>query len=269
MNFFNIFVLWAKRFRNFDRKFMQDCQNCFLRVQNNVLRNLFEKVSLLFNIFGKWAKKLSNYWPKVSGRFFKSAFDVSTETSWGFFLKNAQFFHHFWTLSSKFYPTSAENLPQACQKCIIGVKGNILRKNNFFGKNTCFFWLLLDFQPIFFRKFDKNFSAQLYKLHFAYTGEESEQKVFWKKNNFLLMFVTLVTKKLGLLAKKPQQVCQNCFLCVQRNVWMIFFGKTYSFWSFTDFERKHFEIFWNFSQGCQNSVLSLQRNILTENKFLE
>ena len=101
-------------------------------------------------------------------------------------------------------------------------QGEHFEKEQFFGKNTCFFWLLLDFQPFFFWKFDKNFPAGVSKLHFAYTGEESEQKIFLEKKQFFIDVRNFRNEKLGVLAKTRLQCCQNCILCVQRNGLKIF-----------------------------------------------
>ena len=136
---------------------------------------------------------------KFSAVFFKSFHLKSLDKHLEDFLKKVQFFHHFWTLSSKIYPTFAENLPQAWQKCIIGVKGNILRKNNLSEKNTCFsdrFWTSSQFFLGNSTKIFRQGCQTSYFIFCVYRGRVRAKIVFGKKT-FSLMFVTLVTKKLG------------------------------------------------------------------------
>ena len=195
-------TIWGKLFfgeeRNFSRILYSEQRDSGILIQNSckvvkiafyvsrlTFWGIFSKKYHFFQHFRKMSKKLSNYGPKISGRFFKSFHLKSLDKHLEDFLKKVQFFHHFWTLSSKIYPTFAENLPQAWQKCIIGVKGNILKKNNLSEKNTCFFWSFLNFQPIFVRKFDKNNSTRVPNFIFCvYRGRVTAKFFLENKNIF-------------------------------------------------------------------------------------
>ena len=114
------------------------------------------------------------------------------------FLKKVQFFQQFWTLSSKIYWTFAENLPQVCQKCIIGVKGNILRKKQPFWKKYMFFLVVFELPANFFLgKSTKIIQHGCHPSYFVYTGEESEQKVFFGKKTFSFDVRNFSNKKTG------------------------------------------------------------------------
>ena len=93
----------------------------------------------------------------------------------------------------------AEQFRQACQKFNLGDQGNILRKNNNFEIKYMFFLVVFGLPD--FSEFWQKRWVRLSKLHFTSPGEEFEQKYFfWRKLNYLFIFVTLA-KKLGFWRK--------------------------------------------------------------------
>ena len=75
--FFKNFVLWAKRFRNFDKKFLQGCQNWLLRVWINVLRN-FSKKYHFFSTSSENEQETIQLWAETFRQVFqKFSFEVS------------------------------------------------------------------------------------------------------------------------------------------------------------------------------------------------
>ena len=137
--------------QNFGKNVVQGCQNCFLPAQIKVLRKFVESGSLVFIIFATWA---SNY-PIVDGKIsvgFSKLHLKSLEIRREDCFEKSAFVHHFWISSEKIIQIwcLVEKLRQACQKCDLGVQGNISRKNNFCKKiYICSSWSFLDFRRIF------------------------------------------------------------------------------------------------------------------------
>ena len=268
MKFCDNFVMWAKIFRNFNKKMHARLSKVSSYVSRLTFWGIFSKKFHFLSTFSENEQKAIQLLAEIFRHAFQKCIWSLQRNILRLFLKKVQLFHLFWTLSSKIYPTFAENLRQACQKCIIGVKGNILRKNNFFGKNTCFFWLLLDFQPFFFRKFDKSFSARLYKLHFADTGEESEQNFLSEKKHFFIDVLNFSNKKIGVLAKTRLQCCQNCILCVQGNALRFVLKKIHFFLSLSEYEQKAIKLLAEITrQACLNCNLDVGGIISRKNNF--
>ena len=92
-----------------------------------------------------------------------------------------------------------------------------MRKNLFFGKTLCSSWSLMNFKPIFFRTLAKKVSTVVHTAFSVSTVSVCTIKTLFGKNNFFVIFVTLV-KDLWLLLKKFQPCRHNLFLAVQRTV---------------------------------------------------
>ena len=119
------------------------------------------------------------------------------------------------------------------------------------------------------RTFGENISARS-KRHFTCPGEESQQNSFFnRKSKFFLNFPR-IGKKSRLPEKNVQQGCQNCILCVQRNVLKIIglFEMIKFLTHFCTISEKFFDILaTKLRQGCQNCILRVQGNAL--NLFVE
>ena len=213
MKFCDNFVMWAKRFRNFNKKIHARLS----KVASYVSRLTF---------WGNFPKKFHFFWTfseneqktiKIQCRNFSAAVSKVRLKSLqkhleDFYWKNCISFITFGLYPQKLIQHWRKIFRKLVRNAVYVSRGLFREKTTFFGKNTCFFWLLLDFQPISIRKIDKKFSPWVSKLYFAHTGEKSEQKFFFgKKNIFPLMLVTLETKNWEFWQKHVYRVVKTVF----------------------------------------------------------
>ena len=116
------------------------------------------------------------------------------------------------------------------------------------------------------RTFGENFSARS-KLHFTSPGEESQQNLFFnRKSKLFIDFFQIGNKNREFWKKNVQQGCQDCILCVQRNVLKIFglFDTIKQLTNFRTITEKFFG-FWAIKhwQGSQDCILRVQGNTLS------
>ena len=97
----------------------QDCQNCILRCQRNILReNYFQKNSILHSFFRDSSGKFLNYGEKISGLSMSKLTSTCPE----------EHFDDFWKNSVKCFPGHlAKSLRQVCQNCIFTCPEELLR----------------------------------------------------------------------------------------------------------------------------------------------
>ena len=257
MNFFNNFVLWAKLFRIFGKKFMQDCQNCFLHVQISVLRNLSEKVSLLFNIFGKWAKNYPNIGRNFPAGFSKLHLKSPEKHLEDFFEKSAtfsSFLDFIQKILSNFCRKSSASLSEMHYTC----QGEHFEKEQLFGKKYMFFLIAIGLPANFFSEIrQKLFTTGVQTVFCAYRGEVGAESFFGKKH-FFIVVRNFSNEKLGVLAKTRLQGCQNCVLCVQGNALRFVLKKIHFFSSLSEYEQKAIKLLAAISrQACLNCNLDV------------
>ena len=159
---------------------------------------IFSKKYDFFQHFRKMSKKLSNYGPKISGRFFKSfhlkSLDKHLED---FFEKSAIF--------SSFLDFILKNLSNFCRKSSASLSEMHYRcQGEHFEKKTTFpkkihvfsdrFWTSSQF---LLENSTKIIQHGCQTSYFAYTGEESQQKVFLEKKTFSFDVSNLSNKKIG------------------------------------------------------------------------
>ena len=267
MKFCDNFVMWAKRFRNFNKKMHARLSKVSSYVSRLTFWGIFSKKFHFLSTFSENEQKAIQLLAEIFRHAFQKCIWSLQRNILRLFLKKVQLFRLFWTLSSKIYPTFAENLRQACQKCIIGVKGNILRKNNFFGKNTYFFWLLLDFQP-FFGNSTKIFQQGCPNCISRIQKKSLSRKFSWKKKTFFIDVRNFRNEKLGVLAKTRLQGCQNCILCGEGNALRFVLKKIHFFSSLSEYEQKTIKLLAEITrQACLNCNLDVGGIILRKKNF--
>ena len=182
LELFSHFCRQRKKGSAFRQKFSRhDCHNCILHVYWNPLRKKlqFGKHLRLFTLFWQGAT-ISVPAAKSSIMVAKIAFLVPIGTLWEkfFFEQNI-----FVTLSCSY------------------------NERNFFGFMAEYFWLL----AILFQQDWQNCPLLVLK-------NSSRQFLFFSEGKiYFLTFSDTDWKKFGHLRKFPGRVCQDCFLCVQRN----------------------------------------------------
>ena len=126
-----------------------------------------------------------------------------------------------------------------------------------FRKKYMFFWSFLNFQPVFFRKFDKNNSARVPNFIFCvYRGRVRAKNFFWKKNLFFDVR-NFSNKKNGGGGDSPGEHFET------------FFGKTYSFYYrlctlitiISEIFRTFSVLAKKFRRSCLKSSLPFHKNV--------
>ena len=164
---------------------MQGCQNCFLRVQIKVLRNFFENVPLLFNIFGKWAENYPNVGWNFPAGFSKLHLKSPEKQLEDFFEKSATFpsiLDFILKIYTLFCRKSSASLSEMNHRCQV----ERFEKKQSFWKKYMFFLIFFELPANFLKKFDKNNSARVPNwIICVCRGKVRAKSFFWKKNHFL------------------------------------------------------------------------------------
>ena len=238
MKFCDNFVLWAKRFRNFNKKMHARLSKVSSYVSRLTFWGIFSKKFHFLSTFSENEQKAIQLLAEIFRHAFQKCIWSLQRNILRLFLKKVQLFHLFWTLSSKIYPTFAENLRQACQKCIIGVRGNNLRKKNFFGKNTCFFYCYWTSSQFLFGKSTKIFDHGCPNCSLRIQGKSRSRKFFLEKNIFSLMFVTLEKKNWECWQKNVCRVVKTVFYVARGTLWVLFWRRYTSSRRFRNMNKK-------------------------------
>ena len=136
-----------------------------------------------------------------------------------------------------------------------------------------FFLIVIGLPAIFFLEIRQKFSSRGVQTAFrVYRGRVWAENFFGKKNNFLLMFVTLETKNWEFWQKHVCSVVRTAFYVFRGMVWRFsVFLKRIIFLSAVVQWPENFLAVWQKKrqQGCQNCILCVQRNGLKIFTFFE
>ena len=219
-------------------RFMQDCQNCFLRVQINVLR-IFSKKFRFFSTFSENEQKAIQLLAEFFRHVFQKCIWSLQRNILRIFFEKIAFFSSLLDFilrnSSNIGGKSSASLSETHYRC----QGEHFEKEQlFWTKNTCFFWLLLDFQP-FFLEIRQKFSSRGVQTAFrVYRGRVWAENFFGKKNIFLLMFVTLETKNWEFWQKHVCRVVKTVFYVARGTLWGLFWRRYTSSRRFRNMNKK-------------------------------
>ena len=166
----------------------------------------FEKSSFLFIIFALSAKNLTSFWRKILERIVKTAFFAYRAKISMIFFSEKNLFFKIGLFLQELFHVFAEIFWQACQKCNLGVQGNILRENNFFSFSS-------EQNPTFGRKILPGLS----NVHSTCQGERSEELFCGEKIQFFLVS-RFWAKNFWTFGDNFRQACQNSFLRLQWSV---------------------------------------------------